>query len=50
MIGKVFQKIGETPSFIEKSYCKDIDISEYTLERGKGILITGGAGCGKTSK
>ena len=47
MIGKVFQKIGETPSFTEKNYHKDIDISEYTLERGKGILITGGTGCGK---
>ena len=50
MIGKVFQKIGEIPSFIEKNYRKDIDISEYTLKRGKGILITGGAGCGKTTK
>ena len=50
MIGKVFQKIGDTPQFIEKNYHKDIDISEYTLERGKGILITGGPGCGKTTK
>ena len=50
MIGKVFQKIGETPSFIEKNYRKDVDIREHTLERGKGILITGGAGCGKTTK
>ena len=50
MIGKVFQKTGEIPSLIEKNYRKDIDVSGYTLERVKGMLITGGAGCGKTTK
>ena len=50
MTGKVFQKIGETPSLIEKSYRKDINIKEYILKRGKGVLVTGGAGCGKTTK
>ena len=49
-IGKVFQKIGETPSLIDKSYRKDINIKEYIRERGKGLLVTGGAGCGKTTK
>ena len=28
MIGKVFQKVGETPSLIDKSYRKDINIKE----------------------
>ena len=49
-IGKVFQKIGETPSLIDKSYRKDINIKEYILERGKGLLVTGGDGCDKTTK
>ena len=32
MVVKVFQKIGETPSLIEKkNYQKDINISKYTL-------------------
>ena len=50
MIGKVFQKVGKTPSLTDKSYRKDIEIKEYKIERGKGILVTGGAGCGKTTK
>ena len=43
MIGKVFQNIRETPSLIDKSYRKDINIKEYILG-GKGVLVTGGAG------
>ena len=50
MIGKVFQRTGKSPSLTEKNCHKDIDISEYTLERGSGTLITGGVGCGKTTK
>ena len=50
MIGKVYQKIGETPSMIDKSYRKNIDLNDYEIEPGKGTLITGGAGCGKTTK
>ena len=50
LIRKVLQNIGETPSMIDKSYRKNMDINDYILERGKGTLITGAAGCGKTTK
>ena len=50
MIGQVFLKTGETPSLIDKSYRKNIDISEYTTKKGTGTLTTGGSGCGKTTK
>ena len=50
MIDKVYQKVGETPSMIDKSYRKNIDLDDYIIEPGKGSLITGGAGCGKTTK
>ena len=50
MIGKVYQKKEETPSLIDKCYRKDINIEDYKIERGKGVLVTGGAGCGKTTK
>ena len=44
MIGKVYQKKEETPSLIDKCYRKDINIEDYKIERGKGALVTGGAG------
>ena len=50
MIGQVFLNTGETPSLIDKSYRKNIDITEYTIKRGTGILTTAGTGCGKTTK
>lgn len=50
MIGKVFEKVGESPSDIEKNYRNNIVIKDYTLEKGTGTLVAGGAGCGKTSK
>ena len=37
MIGKVYQKVGETPSMIYKSYRKTIDLDDYIIEPGKEI-------------
>ena len=50
MIDKVYQKVGKTPSMIDKSYRKNIDLDDYIIDPGKGNLITGGAGCGKITK
>ena len=50
MIGKVYQKIAETPSMTDKCSRKNINFNDYKIEPGKGTLITEGAGCGKTIK
>lgn len=49
MIWAVFQKVNETPMDIEKKYRNNIE-SDYVIETGKGKMIIGGAGCGKTTR
>ena len=39
-----------TLSYFEKHYKENLDVLDYTVERGKGCIYTGQAGSGKTTK
>ena len=48
-IGKAFETNSELVYF-EKKYRENLNMDDYKIENGKGIIYTGCAGSGKTTK